>query len=1206
MIEEYDDNKEKENKKKKRKSKKNLNEENEEEDEKKITIKIRKKKKRSKTTAKDRKKLDDNEDIEENENDEKPKKKKRRKKKKEEDEKEENEEGNEENENEEKPKKRKKKKRRKPQTDDENENENDNNEDNDEEIKPKRRKKRKKRKEFDEDNENNEEKENDEENEEGGTIVKKKKKKKRKILEDALKDGGNPFDSKEVKAEFYKTAKSFIKKKKKKKVKKEENEENEKKDSTIENNTMPKLRTKKKKLLTDKIKANDNENEKESGNEENPNPNEDELFVDELKNTEENWPSIKKEFLTEIEKYCNEISLFEYIDIAIVSKITLSKKEYGDLKLTQHHDIYPIKNYNNINWAKDPYRKLKDKFYELAAPGNLISKNNYLDFSNRVCNEYEIYTASVQLFKISGNDITQKVSPDEYYFVPKEEDKIIKKPYLLLLFSFDDEKSILFYKEVLEYLKENENKNKFIFMPIYAPFIQAEKNILFVTEMLYRYKVYKKGDPFEIYFCANEGLTKRFKYISDDNKKTVTCKTVFIDVIDNKLVVRAVRNLDSFTFNLVDSKKEINKQKHKNIVKNLQIFKKNAKTKLKNTSLKEPYNCNLLLQKVKIYSISKAEKKLRKKYTLYDSLTGNINCHNIYKSEDENLKQLLKELFYYKLRANPKNFKLNKKQINKLIIEEMQESLKSNDKIKNITYKGIFQTQKIIMSLGSNFDINQKFEPIKSKSFKLEVHLNIKLFAELNPMNLIGSLYSLTLFSYFNNCDYIACLPKIGSTFPNILSLTDNETLKDMQIPLNPDENKPSLLVIFSLAFQNYFASSELSSRFKLIIKKLSSFYEKEYINIILIYRGEPSLFKQRFEQIKDDPIFDFNFPLYIKSSADMKFPLVFQNNDIESTDSQIMAYILNKNNTLVYTGNLEDIELDKTFQKLCDDTSGEIENILVYKEHANLPYNEFKKMIKPEIKKIEEIIEEEIKNDNVLLYRPFFSLSYNTYTNFENDKTDNERYINHIRLRILVKERHENIFTNNKDFKNIINNLKKYGASTIVTSIPCEDIDFMYHCENCQQKLLEINENNPIYYDEESKKIFCEKCGEDYSKDIKNDTFVTFFNTQKYNDEVISEIYEIYNKRSVSINPVLGNICKICQNKIGDCYFLNLTHFNIDYIESPLTPIDICESCFYAMRNGDPFLNEPLKRLNYEKFGLNYKHMVYRKIYIPLTGQMN
>ena len=95
-----------------------------------------------------------------------------------------------------------------------------------------------------------------------------------------------------------------------------------------------------------------------------------------------------------------------------------------------------------------------------------------------------------------------------------------------------------------------------------------------------------------------------------------------------------------------------------------------------------------------------------------------------------------------------------------------------------------------------------------------------------------------------------------------------------------------------------------------------------------------------------------------------------------------------------------------------------------------------------------------------------------------------------------------------------------------------------MYHCDNWEKNLLEINENNPIYYDEESKKFFCENCGEDFSKDIKNITFVTFFNIQKYNDEIISEIYEIYNKRNASINPVLWNICKICQNIIYVCFF--------------------------------------------------------------------
>ena len=266
--------------------------------------------------------------------------------------------------------------------------------------------------------------------------------------------------------------------------------------------------------------------------------------------------------------------------------------------------------------------------------------------------------------------------------------------------------------------------------------------------------------------------------------------------------------------------------------------------------------------------------------------------------------------------------------------------------------------------------------------------------------------------------------------------------------------------------------------------------------------------------------------------------------------------------------------------------------------------YADFKQMIKPTMIKIEQIIEEELKRDNSLLYRPFFSLSYNTYTNYENNKTDYQKYVNHIRLRILVKEKHSNI-TQNKEFKSIINELKKYGASTIVMNIPCEEeFNFESQCSSCQKSIKKISQNNPIYFNEELKQTFCENCGEDFSNDIKTDNFVTFFNTNNYNDEVIYDMYEINNKRDVSINPILGNICKICQNKIGNCYYLNLTNFNIEYIESPLTSIDICEVCFNEMRNGDPFLGDPLKRLNYEKLGLNYKQMIYRKIYIPLTGE--
>ena len=1202
-VDENNSNEEPINKRKKRKKKKkiDLNENEEQEEENNNTTK--KLKKRSKTTKKSKKNLD--EINEEDDIEIKPKRKKRRKRKNIQEEEENNEE-NEEKEQEEKSKKRKKRRKKRPHSDDENENiDEPNNEDENEEGKKKRRKKKKKKKieneeenEKEDNNEDNENEDNNEENENEESPKKKKKKKKKKLIED-----GGLFTN-DMKQEFYKTAKKLIKKKKKKK--KEENEENE---EDLKNKTLPnfsnKLKTKKKKennIIIKTIKEEQKNEKEESEDNDNDDLSEEEDVID-LQNSEIKWPSIKKEFLTTIENYINEISLYEHIDMAIVSTIYLSKKEYGKFKLTKHHEVYPIKNYNNINWVKEPYRKIQDKFYELIAPGQLLSNNYKVDFSNRICNEYEIYTAKAQLIKISGNDITKPSEPSNFFFLSEDEKNTIRKPYLFFFFTFNDEKSIMFYREALEYLKQN--KNDLIFIPVYAPLIQVQKNINYVTEMLYKYNVYKKGDEYEIYFCSNDALNKRFRYISEDNKKTIKPKTVYIEVISDKFVVRAIRDLDSFTFNLIDENYQVNKEKHQKIKKNMEIFKKKSKAELKNISLREPFNCNLFLRKVKIYTFPIKEKKLKLRYTLYDPLSGKINCHNVYKSEDNynEVCEIFKDLGNYKLRSNPKKFTLTYSQKNQLIIEEMNKCLKANEKLNNVVYQSIFQTQKIIMSLGPQFKKKLKFEPIKKKSFKLEVHIDYNLFNDLKPMNIIGSLYGLTLFSYFNNCDYIACLPKIGETFPNKLILTDSKTLKNEEVSLNQSLDKPSLLIIFSLSFQNYFASSELSSRFKLI-KKLENFIKKDNINVILIYRGEPAKFSQRFEEIKDESIFCYDFPLYIQSSADLKFPLIYQNNDIESTDSQIMTYILNKNNKLVYTGNLEDIELDKTFQNLCTENNNDNENILVYKEHANLSYNEFKIMIKPIIKKLEKIIELEIKKEkNTLLYRPFFSLSYNTYTNFENDSTDNEKYINHIRLRILVKEPHFS-FTQNKEFKKLISELKTYGASTIIMIIDCEEFEFEKQCSNCHKDIDEISENKPIYFDKESDKIFCEKCGEKFSNDIKNDTFVTFFNTNTYNNEVISEMYENYNKRNVNINPVLGSICKICQNKMGDVYYLNLTNFNIDYIESPLTPIDICENCFENMKKGEPFLNEPLKRLNYEKFGLDYKQMIYRKIYIPLTGQ--
>ena len=903
---------------KKRKKKINLDDNSDEE----ITKKRKKRKKRKKKEENEENNPSNNSDNNEDNNDEekstKKRKRKKRKKKKKSDDNEENEEDNNKDDNEnnkneeeenndddeEKPKKRKRRKKRKKKNNEEeenNDNENNNNEENgndNEEIGEKKRKKRKKRRkkkseEDDEDNNNEEdainkeEQENNEENEENEmskTIKKKKKKKKIKIKKNLSfeKDNNEILINESIKEKNKKNLEKVLKTKTRIEI-------------LTENPQRPTSSILKGAKKAFNIKNNFEEGEEKINKKE------------QFDNYDIDWKDVKKKFLEEIEKTFNELNIYDTIDIALISTTNFTKKEYGDFKIINHHEISPLKNYNNINWAKEPFSLLKEKLYELSSPNNLISKYNSFDFSNRVCNKYEIYDAKINLLKITGTDLKEKIKPEPYTFISKE-DKEMLKPTLILFFSVNDEKSITMFREIIYFLSDY--KEDLIFMPINSPLIQEQKNIYFVMEMLDKYKVYKTGEKFNLFFCMDDALNRRFKYISEDNKRTVNNKIVYLDVINNKLFVRNISDLDNFTYNLINKTKNINKKKYKSTIEYLLNLKSYSEKMLEGTPLIEPYNCNWYLTKVKIYSISKNDKQLKLKKTLYDGLTGTLKGEYLYFNEREKYEKLyniFNNLGNYQIRYNPAHFCLSPKSLNKLIINEMKKCLDMNQKLKEVKYQSIFQTKKIMLSIGSDFGI-QKFMPIELNSFKLEIQVDINLFEELEPSNIIGAMQGLTLYTYFNNCDYFCCYPKLGEIFPNEFTLTDSDNFQEIQLRINPDGNKPSLIIIFSLALQNFFASNELSSRFKLIRNKLEKLYKEKKVNLYLIYRGEPSNFSERFDQIKDDPIFSLIPELYIKSSYNLKFPLIYQNNDIESTDSQIMTFILNQQNKLVYLGNLEDI----------------------------------------------------------------------------------------------------------------------------------------------------------------------------------------------------------------------------------------------------------------------------------------------------------
>ena len=1203
--------------------------------------KLRKKKlKDEENEEKEDNDIDSNNDN--NEEEEETKKKKLRKKKKKKKNIEEENENFSENEDEEKPKKKKRRKKKLKEENNEEKEINDENEENEEIQKPKKRKKKIKK--------NLDDNENIDEEEIQNTFSKKskstrKKRKKKSPNDDEQEDNkiefadqlkncisentrNNPLATEENVKKFTNTQKfeNFIKKciknqlenndylsktdihkTKKKKQNNDErvniraipkNRENDTTSKSVKHKSNWNNLKSIVKITTKKKNINKNKN---NNNEEEVNTN-----INTYVKEDENWKNILNNFMEEMEKF-EEKRLFKAITFAVVNIYQITKRDYGKFILNKKHKIYPIKKANNINWANAPFKPLKDKLLELSAPNKLINKNNSFDFSNRICIEYEPYTPEFEFFKVEGDDIFEKPPVEKIEFSPKNMEKIT---HVLLLYSFQDENSLILYKEILKFKEENEND--FEFLPIYAPLILQKKNAYYVTEMLSKYKIYNKGEKYKLYFTDNEELNKRFKYISDDNKRTITCKIIIINNINDKFIIKNIRKIEDFSLNLI-SESNIDQNKYHSLKEQIKNLIKEPKNYLKDIS--EPFNLNWSFKKVKIFGYEDGKFKINN--TFYESIGGSVYLvGENQNSEIKNFEKTLKNLgggFQINYKNNSECLMSFDEQ-NQLIIDEMNnylKSLKDSSNNNNIFYKRITQKQEIFMNLCPLFKKNQIFSPIENNTFKLEINFDINLFKESIHKSLTGSLYSLTSYIFFQNCDYIACFPLLGNKFYDKLKLKNSKDFLETDLEINSDLDKPSIIVVFSLSSQNYFASIELNSKLKKINKELKKFYEKKSINIYLILRGNETTFKNNIEEINYIPLFKIGYPIYLLENDNNTFPLYYKNNDIESSDSQLMTFVLNKANQIVYMGNLYDVNLEKSFTNLCNEESNEVkfeygvsdikELKMVYKNAFKFDIDTFEKKIEPLVLNIQEILKNSIEiNEDELLYRPFISLVYNTGVDFIKNETDNVKYIYNIRLRILIKQKHYLNLSKNKEFELISTELKKYTAFVIV-NIPCEELTLGKKCDKCSNN---IEDNDACYYDDEEEKLYCEDCGEKQSKNINNENFLIFIKSTNFDNEIISEMYNNYHNNINEANPSLGDFCKICNKKIEGAYFLNLTHLNIFNEESPLTPLDICEVCFNEIKNGEPFINDPLRRNNYDKIGLSYKHMVYRKIFTPTEGE--
>ena len=876
------------------------------------------------------------------------------------------------------------------------------------------------------------------------------------------------------------------------------------------------------------------------------------------------WHNSKLDFQLSCKKGMIVAEDFNCFSLAIKSIVSITKTDYSDFDISQKYEINLIKENINVNWSKPPTNKIKKTIMDAFAKDNLIAKYDKINWEFRAYSQYEKYTSKVKMLKISS------LNKDLEHFTLAGCD--IKKPIVMLIFSFTDQESIYCFKEILSH--HSANKDKYDFIPLYANILESAKTSLYIWEL--GEKIGLPQEDLEMYFVENGTLNKMFGYISEDNMKKVTCKVI---VIDSNQIIRNIESPKKFTLNLIENlsvdKTEYQKSKEE-IVQTINRYNKESEI---------PMNCDLTLKRTKIYKYDKVSDSFTPDVTYYDTLSGEL------KTKNEKIKQELNKISKYVPRKENSEIKISIKDRNNIITKEMEAFLNGVG-LSEIKYQAITHKSKNILSIPPhNSDSKkQKNSSIKHKNFKMEFSLPNELFESQFQMAITAQMNVLSEYFCFGEIDYMSAIPTLGSIFPSQMTLLDSETKEENHVILNEDGDKPSILIVFSPSSKEFTAKMELSSRLKSIYKIISNY--KDDINVYLICRTEVETYEESIGYYEDDDIFnDEELPMYLLTSANVIFPLYYQNNEIESADSQLNVIITNHKNVIKYIGNCEDIYLKETLESLIDE-----EDTITYIEKYPLTYNEFKTKVGEIVAQLEEILVklfEDADDDNTppLLYKPYVSLSYNINNGYLDTKSSDEQYVNHIRIKILIKRKHKDAITKETKIKEIIKTLKKYGVLVQIIPIPCVTLEIGTICKKCGK---DLEETDPFYYEQAGGGCYCIECGDNLENLLSH---LIYFKTLDIDDEIIEEFYSSNGSTDRGVDPNFGNNCKICNSKIGNLYYVNMTHFNV-IDECPMNQIDICPECFDVINKEEHFDSNE-KENNFNKLGLSAKHMIYRKIKI-------
>lgn len=873
------------------------------------------------------------------------------------------------------------------------------------------------------------------------------------------------------------------------------------------------------------------------------NSNNDELSVDLHKKQ-------KKEILKKFEDiFEKEITDKNDIKVLYIHSYIFSKKESENLNISQQIKVSFIKGKEFSSWNKKPFigiKKETDNFF-----GENKEIKDYYNYKyDKTLSEYEAFPEEDLLFT-KVNPKTQKISKSKFNI------NIVKnKNILFLIFDIANENSLLFLQSIIEYQSNHPN---LALIPVYGKEILSHNEPLYILEELEKQKIEIKEQ--NLYFLSESQPNKLKQYLPFISENEQSKIIPLVCIVDTEKRVRCIKSPEDFSIKSLEVLNIDKKKFVEDIDKITEVIK-----------IDKSYTANLEMRKCTVYSYDPEKKELKKQIKIYEGINGWI--------DDIEIGDKIRDIEPFKSIKEPPTQNTSESEI-KTIFEFVNRNTKDLSELLGINigkYDIIQKTSKTLLSIPS--DSTHKFDAKPNAKFCFEFKLETNLFDKNIQMSICSNMSSFYNYTKYGTLNYIGCLPQPNSPFLPEIKLYNSKTGKETTLSLI-DKHTYNLIIVFSY-YNNIFAIEELKYK----LRKLEPYFSNESINIIPVFRGEPSDFTRLMKDMGDDNIIKKNKleVLMITNNYISSFPLYFDSNGMENIETIFTVILTNKSNNTLYIGNLSDLKIKKLLKEISQEEEGnETES------NETLSLNQFKMKINKEnllstLDLFQKILEKELNGEDFvkpLNYRPYINILYDQrYSN-------NDVFYENVKINIVIKSHHIQIFKKSKELKEVIKKLNTdFNACILIIPLQCCELNISVYCNECGE---EIPETDAFLYKPNNNNVYCLKCE---AKLENQEGYFIYIKSKDFDNEIIEEFMDLDASIHDSIHSGAKSICDLCNGPLNYDMYISLTQFNVNV---GLFPLCICPDCFSAISQNSQNISDTIKK-NMNYFCVSQDNLIFWK----------